>query len=292
MQWPGMKLQVMAEGCSSVPSSQIGTNDAGDLVSCWANMPRVLCRELWTQLAWTPVVLWELFRSPLALNCLGVVAELTFISLEGQPYAGLCLYPTWRIKRHCAKPPGLMCISPCTLKGDECTLSDKQHFIHSLMKTSLSPLLKRKFLMPPCATAHIILFFFKHVCLYFSGKTCMFTTARPPHPLTEQQYWGLQKILYQAMCNYILLHNIYRKDCGFWSQKKNVLKAFWVVCSSQNSCLARMVWFKIRMVWTASIRITQMCCSDESWLEKGKVWVEEGGKEFVGLGDTLFLYLQ
>lgn len=35
MQWPGMKLQAMAEGCSSVPSSQVGTNDAGeDLVSC------------------------------------------------------------------------------------------------------------------------------------------------------------------------------------------------------------------------------------------------------------------
>lgn len=35
-----------------------------------------------------------------------------------------------------------------------------------------------------------------------------------------------------------------------------------------------------------------MICSDMSWLEKGEVWLEEGGKELIGLEDTLFLRLQ
>lgn len=92
-----MQLQVTAESYSNVPSSQIRTGGAGeDLVSNCPNMLSVFCRDL----AWTPFLPGELFSSSSALNCLGVVAGLTFISLEGQPLTALYLIPTWRLERY------------------------------------------------------------------------------------------------------------------------------------------------------------------------------------------------
>ena len=66
-----------------------------------------------------------------------------------------------------------------------------------------------------------------------------------------------------------------------------VIKAFWVVCLSQNSGLASIVLFKIRIALTVSVSMTKMFCADVSWFGE-----EEEGKELVGLGDTFFLCLQ